>query len=96
LLVRLTEFDEEAPYILAVPVFDEEAMRAVVGCTRGRLTKTSDEWLDETRDLGVIRPLPRSTRTSAHRTLGQVVVFSCPDSTEDNHAPKTRCARLRA
>jgi hypothetical protein len=31
------------------PVFDEEAMRAVVGCTRGRLGKTSDEWLDETR-----------------------------------------------
>jgi 4-hydroxymandelate oxidase len=33
---------------LAVPVFDEEAMRASVGCARGRL-KTCDEWLDETR-----------------------------------------------
>lgn len=43
------EFDEEAPYILAVPVFDEEAMRAVMGCARGRLGKTSEEWLDETR-----------------------------------------------
>lgn len=46
---QVLEFDEEAPYILAVPVFDEEAMRAVVGCTRGRLGKTSDKWLDETR-----------------------------------------------
>src|SRR6185295_18917297 len=34
---QVLEFDEEAPYILAVPVFDEEAMRAVIGCTRGRL-----------------------------------------------------------
>jgi hypothetical protein len=46
---QVLEFDEEVPYILAVPVFDEGAMRAVVGCTRGRLRKTSDEWLDETR-----------------------------------------------
>jgi AbrB family looped-hinge helix DNA binding protein len=46
---QVLEFDEEAPYVMAVPVFDEGAMRAVVGCTRGRLRKTSDEWLDETR-----------------------------------------------
>jgi AbrB family looped-hinge helix DNA binding protein len=45
---QILEFDEKAPYILAVPVFDEEAMRAVVGCARGRMEKTSDEWLDET------------------------------------------------
>ena len=24
-------------------------MRGLVGCTRGRLEKTTDEWLDETR-----------------------------------------------
>lgn len=46
---QVLEFDEKAPYILAVPVFDEEAMRAVVGCASGKLRKTSDEWLDETR-----------------------------------------------
>lgn len=46
---QVLEFNEEAPYIVAVPVFDEEVMRAVVGCTRGRMKKTSDEWLDETR-----------------------------------------------
>lgn len=46
---QILEFDEEAPYLRAVPVFDEEAMRALVGCARGKLGMTSDEWLDETR-----------------------------------------------
>jgi antitoxin PrlF len=46
---QVLEFNEEAPYIVAVPVFDEKAMRAVVGCARGRMRNTSDEWLDETR-----------------------------------------------
>lgn len=46
---HVLEFDETAPYLLAVPAFDEAAMRALVGCTRGRLKKTTDEWLDEAR-----------------------------------------------
>jgi AbrB family looped-hinge helix DNA binding protein len=46
---QVLEFDEEAPYLLAVPAFDEQAMRSLVGCTRGRLAKSSEEWLDETR-----------------------------------------------
>lgn len=46
---QVLEFDEEAPYLRAVPVFDEGAMRSLVGCARGRLTMTSEEWLDETR-----------------------------------------------
>lgn len=46
---QVLEFDDSAPYLIAVPVFDEEAMRALVGCTRGRLAKTTDEWLEETR-----------------------------------------------
>lgn len=46
---QVLEFDENAPYLLAVPVFDEQAMRSLVGCTRGRMAETSDEWLDETR-----------------------------------------------
>lgn len=61
---QILEFDEEAPYLLAVPVFDEGAMRALIGCTRGRMRKTSAEWLDETRgrvdgyfsDLSVLTP----------------------------------------
>lgn len=46
---QVLEFDETTPYLMAVPVFDEEAMRAVVGCTSGRMAKSTDEWLDETR-----------------------------------------------
>jgi AbrB family looped-hinge helix DNA binding protein len=46
---QVLEFDEEAPYLKAVPVFDEEAMRSLLGCSRNRLGRTSDEWLDETR-----------------------------------------------
>ena len=46
---QVLEFDESTPYLMAVPVFDEQAMRALVGRTRGRLAKTTDEWLDETR-----------------------------------------------
>jgi len=46
---QVLEFDENAPYLSAVAVFDEPAMRAVVGCTRGRLGRTSDGWLDQTR-----------------------------------------------
>ncbi len=46
---QVLDFDEDAPYLLAVPVFDEQAMRGLVGCTRGRMAKASDEWLDETR-----------------------------------------------
>lgn len=52
---QVLDFDEEAPCLVAVPVFDEQAMRVLVGCTRGRLGKTSEEWLDETRgavDIG--------------------------------------------
>ncbi len=46
---QVLEFDETTPYLMAVPVFDEEAMRGLVGCAGGRLGKTADEWLDETR-----------------------------------------------
>lgn len=46
---QVLDFDENMPYLMAVPVFDEQAMRALVGCARGHLKKTTDEWLDETR-----------------------------------------------
>ena len=46
---QVLEFDESSPYLLATPVFDEKAMRALVGCTGDRMVTTSDEWLDETR-----------------------------------------------
>jgi AbrB family looped-hinge helix DNA binding protein len=46
---QLLEFDESAPYLKAIPVFDESAMRSVLGCAAGRLGNTTEEWLDETR-----------------------------------------------
>ena len=46
---QVLEFDETTPYLLATPVFDEQAMRALVGCTAGRMEMTSAEWLDESR-----------------------------------------------
>lgn len=35
--------------MMAVSIFDEQAMRALVGSTSGGMEKTADEWLDETR-----------------------------------------------
>ncbi len=51
---QILEFDESTPYLVAVPVFDETAMRALMGCTSGRLGKTSEEWLDETRGPALV------------------------------------------
>ncbi len=45
----MLDFDEDAPYLKAVPVFDEQAMRSVLGCARGKLGMTTEEWLNETR-----------------------------------------------
>jgi AbrB family looped-hinge helix DNA binding protein len=46
---QVLEFDDNAPYLIAVPVFDEGAMRALVGCTHDRLASTTEEWLEQTR-----------------------------------------------
>lgn len=46
---QVVESDESTPYLKAVPVFEESAMRELVGCTTGKLGKTSGEWLEETR-----------------------------------------------
>ncbi|MCB1057871.1 MAG: AbrB/MazE/SpoVT family DNA-binding domain-containing protein [Acidobacteria bacterium] len=46
---QVLEFDETAPYLVAVPVFDETKMRAVVGSARGAFDRSSTEWLRETR-----------------------------------------------
>jgi AbrB family looped-hinge helix DNA binding protein len=43
------DFDEEAPFLKAVPVFDEEAMRSVVGCADRRPADSTAAWLDESR-----------------------------------------------
>ena len=46
---QVLDFDEDSPFLKAVVIFDEEAMRAVLGCAEGKLDKTTKEWLDETR-----------------------------------------------
>ena len=46
---QVLDFDEDSPYLKAVLVFDEEAMRSVLGCAEGKLGMTTKEWLNETR-----------------------------------------------
>lgn len=53
---QVLEFDEEAPYLRAVPVFDADAMRSLVGCARGRIEMSTEEWLDETRGPAAEEP----------------------------------------
>ncbi len=47
---QVLDFDEKAPYLKAVPVFDKEEMRSVLGCAEGRLGMTGAQWLDQTRE----------------------------------------------
>jgi AbrB family looped-hinge helix DNA binding protein len=42
-------FDENAGCLIAHPVFDENRMRAALGCMGGRLNIPSETWLEQTR-----------------------------------------------
>ena len=55
---QVLDFDENAPYLKAVPVFDEEEMRSVLRSTKGILGLRSDEWLEETRGSVELAPEP--------------------------------------
>ncbi len=46
---QILDFDPNAPFLKAVPVFDEDAMRSVLGCAKGRLGRGAAKWLEETR-----------------------------------------------
>ncbi|MDA0335075.1 MAG: AbrB/MazE/SpoVT family DNA-binding domain-containing protein [bacterium] len=46
---QVLDFDENAPYLKAVLVFDEEEMKSALGCAKGQLGLGSKGWLDETR-----------------------------------------------
>jgi bifunctional DNA-binding transcriptional regulator/antitoxin component of YhaV-PrlF toxin-antitoxin module len=46
---QVLEFDETAPYLKAVPAFDEKKMWAALGCAKGKWGKSSMDWLEETR-----------------------------------------------
>ena len=43
------EFDNNLPFVKAVPRFDADRMRSVAGRGRGHATNTSEEWLDSMR-----------------------------------------------
>lgn len=46
---QVLDFDETAPFLKAIPVFNEDEMRAVIGCAAGRLGMSSGHWLKKTR-----------------------------------------------
>lgn len=43
------EFDDDLPYVKAVPRFDTERMRSVVGRGQDKTELSSEAWLDATR-----------------------------------------------
>ena len=53
---HVLEFDLDAPYLKAVPAFDEDEMASVLGCARDTLGRSSGEWLDETRGPALLPP----------------------------------------
>lgn len=46
---QVLDFDESAPYLKAVPIFDEDEMTSVLGCATNARGHTSRSWLDQTR-----------------------------------------------
>jgi len=48
---QVLEFDENAPFLKAVKVFDPQAMYETIGCCREtpELAESSEEWLEATR-----------------------------------------------
>ncbi len=40
---QVLDFDPEAPFLKAVPVFDEAEMRSDIGCAKGRLGRSSSQ-----------------------------------------------------
>lgn len=46
---QVLDFDEQAPFLKAVVVFDEDEMRSVLGCAAGAIAEGSEQWMEETR-----------------------------------------------
>ena len=53
---QVLDFDEDAPFLKAVPVFDEDEMRSVLGCADGAPRRHSREWLEDTRGAVELPP----------------------------------------
>ena len=47
------DFDVNAPFVKATPIFDEARMRSVLGRTKGKLGMSTEEWLSKTRGRAV-------------------------------------------
>lgn len=50
------EFAEDTPYLKAVPAFDDDEMRSVLGCAKTKLGRNSVQWLNETRGVAQMPP----------------------------------------
>jgi len=53
---QILEFDATAPFLKAVPIFDEDEMRSVLGTAKGRMGRSTPAWLDESRGLVALPP----------------------------------------
>jgi AbrB family looped-hinge helix DNA binding protein len=51
------DFDDTSPFLLARPDFSDVEMSAALGCTKGRMPSSSEEWLEQTR--GPVENPPR-------------------------------------
>lgn len=55
---QILEFDEEASFLKAITVFDEQDMRSVIGCAKPGLECSSEAWLNQTRGSGILLEPP--------------------------------------
>jgi AbrB family looped-hinge helix DNA binding protein len=63
---QVLEFDEDAPFLKAIKVFDPNAMYDTIGCCRetAGIAESSQEWLEATR--GPVQ-LPGKTKTTTEK-----------------------------
>jgi len=65
---QVLEFDENAPFLKAVKVFDPQAMYETIGCCRETtaVAESAEEWLEATR--GPVQLAKKATRTTKKKT----------------------------
>ena len=60
---QVLEFDETAPCVKAIKVFDSKKMRAVIGCSKNAMPDlTTSQWLEQTRGLVELPPVKHGNR----------------------------------
>jgi AbrB family looped-hinge helix DNA binding protein len=65
---QVLEFDEDAPFLKAVKVFDPRAMYETIGCCRDTagVAQSAEEWLEVTR--GPVELPKKAKRTTKKKT----------------------------